>query len=143
MSSPEATALKEPFADSSEEMGPGAYLTRADFVKQMGDFGGELFERLDHNHRNGEEVFLLNMREVRKEFTSARLPGRGKVVRPQRGGSESEEVLLMSLADIAAAFRASVAEFDWVSAFAPRKDLPAAKSVLKLRRGPRGRQAAL
>jgi hypothetical protein len=127
----------------SEETGEGAYLTRADFVEQMGDFGAELFDRLDRDHRNGEEVFLLNMREIRKEFVTARLPGRGKIVRPKRGGSDSEEVLLMSLSDIASAFRASVAECNWSSLFAPRQDLPAATSTLKLRRGPRGRKIVL
>src|SRR3990167_565304 len=96
------------FASSqANDEGDTVTLTRANFVDNLGEFGAELFERLDREHRTDEEVVLLNVREARKEFTSARFPGKGKVVKPQRGATGAEEFLLMSLADVAEAFKAA------------------------------------
>lgn len=127
----------------SDEAEDTMTLTRADFVATLGEFGAELFDRLDRAQRHDDQVMLLNVREARKAFSSARLPGKGKVVKSQRDAAGSAKLLLMSLTDVADAFKAAIAESDWREVFAPRADLPAATAALKLHRGAPGRRVKL
>lgn len=118
-------------------------LDRDEIVEQMGEFGAELFKRLDPQHRTDDKVEVLSVRDFRAEFSAARLPGRGVIVRPQRGGTETEEFLVMALTDVAAALKAASSDFDWTEVFAPRSDLPASTRAMPLHRGRRGRTLAL
>lgn len=124
----------------------GMTLRRADLVDKLGWFGAELFDRLDFQHKNGDEVAVLTVREARTQLATARQRGHGKVVKPQKGNSGSEdmdEFLMISLADITDAFAASTMQYDWAQAFAPRKDLPAATRRVEIKRGVRGRRVSL
>ncbi|MBU2137144.1 MAG: hypothetical protein KKA45_13210 [Alphaproteobacteria bacterium] len=134
--------------ESKVHAGRGArnVVNRSYFVGQLGEFGSEIFDRLDKRYRAGDAVATLNVREVREALSDARLPGHGAIVRPQRAGEEGDsgdEFLVISLADISEAYSASEYAVDWVAAFAPSVGLPAAKEELKLRRGTPGRRLSV
>ncbi len=132
-------AQGSPIADEGAAM----TLDREDIVRDMGEFGSQLFERLDPRHRTEDRVRLLNVRDARNEMTSARAPGHGKVLKPERGADNDGEIFVISRADLVAAFKASQAGFDWAEAFAPRSDLPASTATFALRRGRRARALPL
>lgn len=123
-------------------------LTKGDLVERLGPaFGQELFARIDEQCRTGEVVAVSNVRDARGAFSTARTPGRARIVKAQRTGKSgepgaSEEMLLIGMVDLAEMVKAAT-DFDWAAAFAPRHDLPTASTPAVIRPGARGQRLKL
>jgi hypothetical protein len=131
-----------PAADSRR-----ARLTRTELVDRLGEPAGEaLFDRIDEQLREGDEVIVPNVREARSSFSAALAPGHARIVqaaRRTRGAEEKPDAMVvLALSDLEDLVKAAN-DFDWAAAFAPRPDLPAATTHLRVRSGARGRRLTL
>lgn len=107
----------------------------------------ELFERLDEALRKGDVIHGTSVRQGRTAFSKARMAGHAQLVIPHHSNKRlaaadlSNGVFIITLEDIEAVVKAAQKNFDWMAAFAPRADLPAAETLPETRQGSRGRRA--
>jgi hypothetical protein len=128
---------------------PAGTVQLSDLVERFGVAPAvELFERLDTEYRVGDGVVVANIREARKSFGKARVPGHARIVRAARSPSKAagegdEEMVLIGLSDLEAVVKAATPEFDWAAEFAPRRDLATSTAPITILSGAPGRMLKL
>jgi hypothetical protein len=116
-------------------------VTLSILVERLGKASGtELFRRIDAQLVNGNKVQHMTVRAARESFSAPRTPRHARFVALGRASStdpiEAERSMVMiAFSDLEAVVKASRAEFDWVSEFAPRRDLPTATTPIVVRSG--------
>jgi hypothetical protein len=115
-------------------------ISLAELEHRLGaEAAAELFERIDKAQRDGALIRGRNIRKARAAFRRIQTERNVQVVvsgrskkRSQPPTSDSDVFVILHLDDLEAVVKAAQKQFDWVAAFSPTKDLPAATSTPEL-----------